>query len=1297
MKGFDWTIEQTVARLSRSDVFSEAASRNFLHPHDGIWGNGERFAEYADLIANNLSVTQRRLFATVCLASWLLNPGKAPVEAAQWLRSNCDIHDLIGIDCTWEQIVYWKWGRVAIAVADTEDKNRGRIFFCLSACCDSGEINSILPNWASPGYMDKSACNAVEIAADLANRKTPEMAFFLWPILGNSLYRINGKSLGLPAYLSFRSLASGSKILSPPHLATGELDHKGNLLEVCALDQKLKLAQDLKFVSFIYPLDAKTAPLMTSGKPDVVDVKNIEEAEKAWGLGAESIRKRLMPVPFVDDLDRLTQNFTGRQWLVEEIDAWIASPTAEKVYWLTGAPGVGKSSISAWLCKYRKQCIAAKHFCDFSNEDRRDPVKFVRSLAFQLSESCSQYEEQLSEVPVEQLLNDFTDAKTLFDALILRPLSNIQSMPVKPLIIVIDALDEAVDSGRNGIAQIVAKYSAKSPDWLRFLITSRYDDELKANLSPAIPHMLDANAKQNQDDIIACLQERLPESTTEQQLQILSRGEGIFLYVRHCIDEIKSGRLSLEHLDQLPQGLNDIYRRQFDRHFATDLQYYKKEIRPLLRIVCTSFEPLPLGVVRSILGLKNKEALFDLLEMLGSLFPRTGDKDTDCIAPHHRSIKDWISVRELCGHYYVDVESGHSELAEYGWNEYLKTPENLTEYLYAWLPRHLNDCSRQDEAVALLKDFNFMMARTKAGKLERLLTDYKKIKYPSLEIESAFFQKVGHLIQDSSAEWPAYKILFQLAMLQKDKSILVQGAEKYLEEGKCSWPWLKVEYIRDHSSNIFGFMALKDGRMITCTSDGGINLLSKDGGLIKSIDQNTHSIIQPRNPDKPRIIKTSSGIHVRSDNSIASIDYAIKKQILPLNSGEFLASSSDGAYYLCDQSLETRCQVEFTERSDFDTTKIDLNLCGAIVFSDGSFLIWRSDDLSTIISLHNIQGKTCKELPIPRLKPAPFHPSQDEVIKIGENQILFKSHYSAVIVNKELDVVDEFHVAEHIRKSKYEDASDDDFDRGLFSNLNFMDGGIYPLEDGRYISATALSVYLWNKNKDGIFEIETELRPEYFGWPGFFDMTRFDKPRRAVITKYFVYITDGLNEYINHIYGSVDLSTKRVEVDKNGKCTITEHPYNAHDASILADIYGEFLKNRTISGHAKSIIEDMVKNGESIRTFDDIAFTVGYAGGENIIDKLGNIVACYEDQLINITCGYSEKPRKLSLMTLPSGEEVHWFKSGNVVRDISPQGRVVVSIDDGRLFVLHPFVGNQRVIRICNQDNIYYRQDLRVF
>lgn len=47
-------------------------------------------------------------------------------------------------------------------------------------------------------------------------------------------------------------------------------------------------------------------------------------------------------------LDR-TRTFTGRDWVFQASDNWLADPRGNRVYFLTGGPGTGKSAIAARL------------------------------------------------------------------------------------------------------------------------------------------------------------------------------------------------------------------------------------------------------------------------------------------------------------------------------------------------------------------------------------------------------------------------------------------------------------------------------------------------------------------------------------------------------------------------------------------------------------------------------------------------------------------------------------------------------------------------------------------------------------------------------------------------------------------------------------------------------------------------------------------------------------------------------------------------------------------------------------
>lgn len=50
-----------------------------------------------------------------------------------------------------------------------------------------------------------------------------------------------------------------------------------------------------------------------------------------------------------------TRDFTGREWVFAEIDAWLADPSAPCFFIITGEPGIGKTAIAA-----RRQVVVTK-------------------------------------------------------------------------------------------------------------------------------------------------------------------------------------------------------------------------------------------------------------------------------------------------------------------------------------------------------------------------------------------------------------------------------------------------------------------------------------------------------------------------------------------------------------------------------------------------------------------------------------------------------------------------------------------------------------------------------------------------------------------------------------------------------------------------------------------------------------------------------------------------------------------------------------------------------------------------
>ena len=1261
---FRWTISQAAGM----DNLETYANQHFMSPYDGIWQDDRKLfsIDSADRIFDRLSKGYQSQFLMVCLASYLLNPKKSPKEFSIWFQSKSSIKNLLDLDFSWSEISSLTWERLALPGVDLSEGWKNKVIYALVSCIpDLGEILQI-PKVAQ-SLMDHKAQQAVHSAASLASRDFPEARYIFWPLVNfTKAQNIKGNSLGLPTYLSFLSTAQGTSL--PNILATGALGLGGKILAVDGIPEKFQLANFKKFEAFIYPLLPGVTEVDSATGIPAEGVKTLEDAADFWsGKRITGIRKIIMPYPFEDDLSKHTSRFVGRQWIINDIEKWLDDPCVDNIYWLTGAPGIGKTAISSWLCDNWVQKVAAWHFCDFNREEKSDPAKFVRSIAWHLAGKIKAYAQQILLLPNIQDILDCNDANLLFERLILQPAFKVNDTPDYPLLIVIDALDEATGTDQNRISRIIGRNYSKMPKWLRFFVASREEDPVLTDLFMTTPHKLDPTVSENFNDIETYLVSSLPQITDIQLQQLILSSDGVFLSARLSVDEIYADRISLESLDQLPRGLSGFFIQQFERYFSAEITRYKNEIRPLIRLLCTVYEPLDLGTLRLALGLKNRELLFDRLECLGTLFPRQGDSDSDTLAAMHRSLKDWISVRSMSGQYYVDIESGHSELAEYGWKEYLKNPDNLSEYLYAWLPQHLADCARNDDAAELLKDFGFMMARTKAGKFYQLLTDYKKINHPSLKDEGAFFKQFGSLIQKGTSTWPAYKILLQLAFEHAEDSPLKLGAEKYLQDGKCDWAWLRAETVTKHSAEIIKFRALSDGRMMTYCSDMTFRLLDCCGNLVALIDHKIHDSIEIEN-------------------------------ISPRNSGGFISWTKKGEFYLWDESLETPTRVNLSQQPESEGD-YNQNL-GVIVFLDDTCLASRSSEKKSIISAHDINGEIKAELIIDRLiscleqSEATLHCGGMRLL--DDCCVLLKSYYSALIVNQELDIIHKFIVTEQY-KAMVEECADE----GL-EFLDFMLGGIYPLEDGRFISSASQSVYIWSKNRDGIYEIEKRVQPSCSSLEALFTIERLTRPCRVSYTDKFVYLTDGTNEYIS----------------ETPQADITD----------LSEIYLDFPKNRSIHGHAQSIIDDKISAGNNVTTNINITYSISYGMDAHLIDNNGNLIVHYIDSFFNsvsnITYGYSDKfgyntNRLISTnnflkLLFKSGETIFWacltrpilqnisptdqyysaLRNYNVYSlsrgmndtssprfalQLAPNGRAVIITADGNLCVLNAYFSNQRV------------------
>ncbi len=92
-----------------------------------------------------------------------------------------------------------------------------------------------------------------------------------------------------------------------------------------------------------------------------------------------------------------TSNFTGRDWVFQNIYDWLSNSNASRYFLLTGEPGSGKTAIAQRLTQFSQSqeslhpdlvpsFLNAIHTCSARDSTSVDPRNFCKSVALQLAE-----------------------------------------------------------------------------------------------------------------------------------------------------------------------------------------------------------------------------------------------------------------------------------------------------------------------------------------------------------------------------------------------------------------------------------------------------------------------------------------------------------------------------------------------------------------------------------------------------------------------------------------------------------------------------------------------------------------------------------------------------------------------------------------------------------------------------------------------------------------------------------------------------------------------------------------------
>jgi len=442
---------------------------------------------------------------------------------------------------------------------------------------------------------------------------------------------------------------------------------------------------------------------------EIVAVVESDESRRFAGE-IKTLEEYLKPISSTSRINELlAREMVGRGWIFDEIEKWRKdSDRRSRLFWIKGDPGFGKSAFIAHLAHYHGAEVISVQFCEWDKPDHRNANRVVQTLAFQIATRLPDYRKFLLTLPEIKNL-DRKNASELFDYLIANPLRNTIGCDRERYLVVIDALDEASENGRNELVEMLVRNAPRLPDWIGIIISSRPKSEVIAPLQGLNPLELETKTELNLADIREYLHRELEtqlENRPDTQWlveQILEKSEGVFLYAERFCNDVKLRYISLDRPEQFPKGLGEIFFQYFRRQFP-EMENYRKDVRPVLRAILAAREPLPMDIFQRIFNWQDEE-LCDLTHILGSLFPITTEYGNEVIKPYHKSLAEWLADKKKSYDYFVSVKEGNKILAADGWAEYHKNgTNNLSRYYSYHLPFHLLAEKRFADLVDLLRD-----------------------------------------------------------------------------------------------------------------------------------------------------------------------------------------------------------------------------------------------------------------------------------------------------------------------------------------------------------------------------------------------------------------------------------------------------------------------------------------------------------------------------------------------------------------------------------------------------------------
>ena len=380
---------------------------------------------------------------------------------------------------------------------------------------------------------------------------------------------------------------------------------------------------------------------------------------QSFGEDKRPVSSFIRSAQFCSLVDERTKDFVGREFIFDGIQQALAGGEFASGYLLIrGEPGIGKTAIAAMLV-LRGSYV---HHFNIAPENIRSPRQFLENVCAQLIVRYGLDHPRLPSQAGEdsgflsQLLTEAADRARQHGQL--------------PVVVVVDALDEAEDTGLLPSANRLYLPRAL-PAGVFFVLTTREEADYRLDVDNETEIWLRDDDPANERDVARYIEtfiEAHPQVLRERiqawdlapaafVTELTKLSEGNFMYLVYVLPEIAAGRLNRQTvggISGLPRGLTGYYRRHWRDMKDADPDSFSTLQRPVLCFLAISREPVTIPQLMEWTHLDPgdiKSVIADWREFLNE----DPDKQPPRYRIYHRSFAEFLDDEENLRWYHSQI------------------------------------------------------------------------------------------------------------------------------------------------------------------------------------------------------------------------------------------------------------------------------------------------------------------------------------------------------------------------------------------------------------------------------------------------------------------------------------------------------------------------------------------------------------------------------------------------------------------------------------------------------------------